>query len=64
MRTAKIREAVRMAEDHALGILDSTDDAAFWGEDFFFEHQDEDEWKILHQARQYIMNRIRRGESE
>jgi hypothetical protein len=64
MRTIKIREAVRLAEDHALGILESTDDAAFWGEDFFVEHMDGDEWKILDQARKYVMNRIRRGESE
>jgi hypothetical protein len=64
MRTVKIREAVRMAEEHALGILESTDDAAFWGEDFFFEHMNGDEWKILAQARRFVMNRIRRGESE
>jgi hypothetical protein len=34
----RIREAVRLAEGHASGILESTDDCAYWGEDFYDDH--------------------------
>jgi len=54
-----IREAVKLAEDHAIGILESTDDSAFWGEDFFDEH--EQEWDVFIKAKAIIINRIRRN---
>lgn len=56
-----IREAVRLAENHAVGILESTDDLAYWGEDFFDAHDDDNEWKILQKAREIILNRIKRN---
>jgi hypothetical protein len=58
MAKIRIREAIRLAEGHATGILESTDDAAFWGEDFYFDYESGDDWKVLSRARQIIMNRI------
>lgn len=52
-----IRELVKLAEDHALGILESTDDLAFWGDDFF-DSLDEKEQAKLTRAKKIIMNRI------
>lgn len=51
-----IREAVRLATNHSIGILESTDDEAFWGEDFWEAY--EDQWRILHRARTIVINRI------
>lgn len=56
-----VREAVKLAENHALGILDSQDDLAFWGEEFFDEHNMSQEWQVFAKARKIIMNRIRKG---
>ena len=61
MKKIGIREAVRLAENHALGILDSTDDSAFWGEEFFEEHNIAEDWVVFAKARAIIMNRIRKG---
>ena len=55
-----IREAVRLAEDHALGILDSADDGSFWGDDFIDEHADARSTSVLIKAKRIVMNRIRR----
>jgi hypothetical protein len=56
-----LREAVRLAEGHALGILESTDDLAFWGEEFFDENDISKEWKVFADARRIVMNRIRKA---
>jgi hypothetical protein len=56
----RLRDAVKLAEDHALGILESTDDLAFWGEDWFDEHSEDGEWKVLKRAKEIVLNRIRR----
>ena len=58
-----IRKATQLAEGHAIGILESTDDYAFWGEDFYDEHGDDD-WKILQRARDIVLNRLRRKISD
>ena len=55
-----LRQAVKLAEDHAIGILDSMDDGAFWSEDFFDQHNDEEELRILARARNIVMNRVRK----
>ena len=60
MKNIGIREAVRLAEDHASGILESTDDLAFWGEDFYFEHENPEQWKIFQKARDITLNRLSR----
>lgn len=57
----RLRAAVKLAEDHALGILESIDDVAFWGEDFFDEHCDGGEWKVLERAKKIVLNRLRRS---
>lgn len=59
-RKIGIREAVKLAEDHARGILESTDDGAFWGEEFFYEHENEEEWNTFTKAKEIILNRIRK----
>lgn len=56
-RKCGIRELVKMAEDHALGILDSQDDLAFWGENFFFSLEAETQNK-LQRAKDIVMRRI------
>jgi hypothetical protein len=53
-----IREAMRLAKGHACGILESTEDAAFWGEDFFFDH--EADWDVLCMAKKRVTERIDR----
>ncbi len=58
MNKLGIRRAVHLAEDHAIGILESTDDLAFWGEKFFDEH--EEDYKTMAEAKKIVLNRIRR----
>ena len=60
-RKIRLRDAVRLAEDHALGILESTNDLAFWGEDWFDQHSAGGEWTVLTRAKQVVLNRIRRA---
>jgi hypothetical protein len=59
MAKLRIREAVNLAEGHAIGILESTDDLAFWGEDFFDEHSEDGEWQVLTKAKKSVINRLR-----
>lgn len=53
-----IRELVRLAEDHALGILESQDDGAFWGDEFCDAH--EDQYELMARAKEIVLNRIRK----
>jgi len=55
-----LRQAVKLAENHTLGLLDSTYDGAFWGEDFFFDQEDESDWAVFNRAKEIILNRIRK----
>lgn len=55
-----IREAVRKAEDCAQGILESQDDAQYWGDEFCDEHEYEMDIETMTRAREIIINRIRR----
>jgi hypothetical protein len=64
MAKLRIREAVKLAEGHALGILKSADDLAFWGEDFFYDHCEDGDWQVLTKARKIIMNRLKRKYDE
>lgn len=59
MSKLRIREAVKLAESHALVILESTDVYAFWGEDFFAEHCEYGEWQVLTKAKNIVLKRIR-----
>lgn len=54
-----IRQLVKLAEEHAAGILESTDDSAFWGEEFWDEHEAECDREMT-RARKIIQNRIMR----
>ena len=62
MRKLGIREAVRLAEGHALGILESTDDDSFWGEDFFYNvlglGVDPRDWPTLTKAKNIVLSRL------
>ena len=53
-----LREAVKLAEGNALGILESTDDFSFWGEDFFDEICANA--ATLNKAKKIVLNRIDR----
>ena len=56
-----LREAVKLAEGNALGILESTDDFSFWGEAFFDEHCTDGEAVTLDKAKKIVLNRIKRS---
>lgn len=58
MSKIRIRKAVELAESHALGILESTNDYEFWGEDFFAEHCEGGEWQVLTKAKNIVLKRI------
>jgi len=58
MRKLGIREAVHLAEGHALGILESTDDGSFWGEDFFYDGVDPRDWPTLIKAKNIVLSRL------
>lgn len=52
-----VRYYVKRAEEHALGILDSCDDEAFWADDSDDDSEGADEAR--NRARNIVMRRIR-----
>lgn len=56
MKKLGIREAVRLATGHAVGILESQDDDEFWGEDFMVDHMED--WALLAEAKKIVLRRI------
>jgi hypothetical protein len=54
-----IREAVKTAEDRALGLLDSMEDDSYWGQEFADEHDNPNDYAVMTVARKIVMNRIR-----
>lgn len=56
----RLHAAVKLAENHAMGILESTDDLAFWGEDWFDDHCEDGEWQVLKRAKEIVLNRIQK----